>query len=214
MTDRQEDPGFGVDENLLQDLQLDLAAESDRNGLQASVDLWFYVFLRRFSRFGYFNFGPITIDVRMIAAIIERTAERVGPGGRAYGEDFVRFSVLVADERRRSGQRRIDELHLLLAFMRVEDGLPARVFGELGVTREDVERFARAGGRAAVPAPVEEKLFSPEEAADYLGGHVQTVRGWIRSGRLRASRLAGQRALRIAASDIQSVLEPVDPGDA
>ncbi|MBE0608762.1 MAG: helix-turn-helix domain-containing protein [Dehalococcoidia bacterium] len=58
-----------------------------------------------------------------------------------------------------------------------------------------------------------ERLYSPEEAADYLGIHVQTVRGWIRSGRLRASRLAGQRALRIRASDLQSVLEPVDPSE-
>jgi excisionase family DNA binding protein len=54
-----------------------------------------------------------------------------------------------------------------------------------------------------------EKLYSPEEAAEYLNIHVQTVRAWIRSGRLRARRLAGQRALRITASDLQSVLEPI-----
>lgn len=203
---------FGTDEHLLEDLQLDMAAEADRLGVQASVDIWFYAFLRRFSRFGYFHFGPITIDVRMIADIIERTGLPMDPGGRAYGDDFVSFSLLVADERRRSGQRQVDELHLLLAFMRMEDGLPARVFGELGVTREAVESFARTGGRPPV-AVGEEKLYSPEEAAEYLGVHVQTVRGWIRSGRLRASRLAGQRALRIAASDLQSVLEPVAPGD-
>ncbi|MCK9521100.1 MAG: helix-turn-helix domain-containing protein, partial [Dehalococcoidia bacterium] len=59
----------------------------------------------------------------------------------------------------------------------------------------------------------DERLYSPEDAAEYLGVHVQTVRAWIRSGRLRASRLAGQRALRIRASDLQSVLEPVTPGD-
>jgi excisionase family DNA binding protein len=58
-----------------------------------------------------------------------------------------------------------------------------------------------------------EKLYSPEEAAEYLNIHVQTVRAWIRSGRLRARRLAGQRALRITASDLQSVLEPVSPGE-
>ncbi len=58
-----------------------------------------------------------------------------------------------------------------------------------------------------------ERLYSPEEAATYLGVHVQTIRAWIRTGRLRASRLAGQRALRIRASDLASVLEPVEPGD-
>jgi len=32
---------------------------------------------------------------------------------------------------RRSGRSRIDELHFLLAFMRCNEGLPKRVFGEL-----------------------------------------------------------------------------------
>jgi excisionase family DNA binding protein len=100
-------------------------------------------------------------------------------------------------------------LAYLLAFMRCKEGSPGRVFGELGVSPEEVERFAR---EQTLTAP--EKLYSPEEAAEYLGVHVQTVRGWIRTGRLRASRLAGQRALRIRASDLTSVLEPVGPGDA
>jgi excisionase family DNA binding protein len=86
--------------------------------------------------------------------------------------------------------------------------LPARVFGELGVTPEQVELYAR--DRGAQPVQLE-KLYSPEEAAEYLNVHVQTVRGWIKSGRLKARRLAGQRALRITASDLMSVLEPVEP---
>jgi excisionase family DNA binding protein len=102
----------------------------------------------------------------------------------------------------------VDELHFLLAFMRSGEGLPARVFGELGVTPEEVENFARSGKQRDAGA---EKLYSPEEAAEYLGVHVQTVRGWIRTGRLPASRLTGQRALRIKASDLLSVLEPVQP---
>jgi excisionase family DNA binding protein len=112
------------------------------------------------------------------------------------------------EEVRRSGRSRIDELHCLLAFMRTNEGLPARVFGELGVTAEQVEQFARDGGRQ--PAHLE-KLYSPEEAAAYLNVHVQTVRGWIKSGRLRAFRLAGQRAFRITASDLLSLLESVNP---
>jgi len=110
----------------------------------------------------------------------------------------------------RSGRRRVDELHFLLAFMRCGEGLPARVFGELGVTPEQVEQFMR---NAAQPAVMEERLYSPEEAAEYLGVHVQTIRAWVRSGRLRASRLAGHRALRIKATDLQSVLEPVEAGE-
>jgi excisionase family DNA binding protein len=206
-------PLFGRDDQFLRSLQLEAAAEADRLRLKFSVDFWFYIFLRRLSRFGYFTFGPITIDVRLIGDIVLSTAEHIDPYERRYEDDFVRFSVLVVDELKRSGQARIDELHFLLAFMRVEEGLTARVFGELGVTRDQVERFARSGGRGSAPVAQGERLYSPEEAAEYLGVHVQTVRGWIRSGRLKASRLAGQRALRIAASDLQSVLEPVEPGE-
>jgi excisionase family DNA binding protein len=105
----------------------------------------------------------------------------------------------------------VDELHYLLAFMKTDEGLPARVFGELGVTPELVEEYART--RKEGGSQVEEKLYSPEDAAEYLGVHVKTIRSWIRHGRLKASRLTGQRALRIRASDLAKVLEPVSPED-
>ena len=96
---------------------------------------------------------------------------------------------------------------MLLAFMTCSEGIPGRVFGELGVTRQAVEAFAKQGPQ---PEAELETLYSPEDVARYLGVHVQTVRGWIRSGRLHARRLAGQRALRIRASDVEAVLEPVE----
>lgn len=198
-------------------LHQDMEAECLR--MRAAVftlDVYFYCYLRLLARFGYFTYGPVHIDVGVIEDIVERTTPRLPEGAPASmpdwpeGFNFVGFSQLLMDEVRRSGRRRIDELHFLLAFMKVGHGLPARVFGELGVTPEQVEEYARTGGKVS---PVLEKLYSPEEAAEYLNIHVQTVRAWIRSGRLRARRLAGQRALRITASDLQSVLEPVSPGD-
>ncbi len=177
-----------------------------------TVDIHFLVFLRRFARFGYFQYGPIGIDTRLIEEIVERTTSPGNPDQlTTLGDDVVRFSRVLMGEVKRSGRKRIDELHYLLAFMHWGEGLPGRVFGELGVTPEHVEEFA--AGRRAGAAMETEKLYSPEEAADYLGVHVQTVRAWIRSGRLKASRLAGQRALRIRASDLLSVLEPIDPRD-
>lgn len=207
-----ESSSLGVGTNrFLEELGLECANEALRLGAnQVTVDLHFLVFLRRFARFGFFQFGPLTIDVSLIEDVVDRTLPHGPPGNVVLGDDVVRFSRALTDEARRSGRKRIDELVYLLAFMRWKEGLPARVFGELGVTPEQVEAFARDQNAG----PVEpEKLYSPEEAADYLGIHVQTVRAWIRSGRLRASRLAGQRALRIRASDLQSVLEPVDPSD-
>jgi excisionase family DNA binding protein len=202
------------DEDFVREFQLEATRLARRlESPFVNVDIAFLAYLLRTSRFGFFNFGPITLDTRLIEEIVERTTQRAEPRGvHTYSDDYVRFSRCLGEEVRRSGRRRIDELHLLLAFMRTEEGLPARVFGELGVTADQVEEFARnSQGRPASSEP--EKLYSPEEAAEYLGVHVQTVRGWIRSGRLKASRLAGQRALRIRASALQSVLEPIEPAD-
>lgn len=191
-------------------MQREASAEALRLGSPyVTVDIFFAAFLRHFARFGYFTFGPITLDARLISDIVDATAERAGAAMHTYSDDFVRFSAILSAEVRRSGHSHLDELHMLLAFMRFNEGLPARVFGELGVTPAQVETYARNAHRGPAPA---ERLYSPEEAAEYLGLHVQTVRAWIRSGKLRASRLTGQRALRIAASDLQSVLEPVEPG--
>jgi len=215
-TQAQEHPAAlpAIDDSFLRDLQLQTTQLANALSAESSLDLVFLVYLRKMARFGFFTFGPITVDVDMVEEVVQRTAPRCsahGPGEHEYTDDYVRLSRRLMDEVRRSGRRRIDELHFLLAFMRTPEGLPARVFGELGVTPEQVEEFARS--RPGAEAARLEKLYSPEEAADYLGVHVQTVRAWIRSGRLPASRLAGQRALRIRASALSSVLEPIDARD-
>ncbi|MCF0093073.1 helix-turn-helix domain-containing protein [Micromonospora sp. MH99] len=48
-----------------------------------------------------------------------------------------------------------------------------------------------------------EEMYSVEQVADRLGLHVRTVRGYIRSGRLRAVRIGKQ--YRIAASDLDAL---------
>src|SRR5690606_14065074 len=189
---------------------LNSAALAEELGVPRSgdADILFLGFLKTLARFGLFEFGPITIYVPLIEDIVQRTVHK--PPEEAVAS-LVEFTKLLRAEQRRSGRKRIDELQVLLAFMRMEEGLPARVFGELGVRPKEVEEFARTG---RTPDAGLERLFSPEEAADYLGIHVQTVRAWIRSGRLKASRLAGQRALRIKASDLAGVLEPVSGDEA
>jgi excisionase family DNA binding protein len=205
-----------ISDNIVSELGRQVGLEVDELGVAAAnLDVYFLAYLRRLSRFGYFTFGPIHIDVAVIEDIVRRTTPQAAPGttpshGWAEEFDFVDYSRRLMAEVQRSGRRRIDELHYLLTFMRIDRGLPKRVFGELGVSPEEVEEFAKRGAFGSQPL---EKLYSPEEAAEYLNIHVQTVRAWIRSGRLRARRLAGQRALRITASDLQSVLEPVTPGE-
>ena len=53
----------------------------------------------------------------------------------------------------------------------------------------------------------EAALLSPEEGARLLGLHIQTVRGYIRSGRLPAFRIAGERAIRIRRDDLNALLQ-------
>ncbi|MBM7492706.1 excisionase family DNA binding protein [Micromonospora luteifusca] len=50
---------------------------------------------------------------------------------------------------------------------------------------------------------MKEEMYSVEQVADRLGLHVRTVRGYIRSGRLRAVRIGKQ--YRIAASDLDAL---------
>lgn len=62
----------------------------------------------------------------------------------------------------------------------------------------------------AAPAGGGEDLLSPEQAAAELGVHIQTLRGYIRRGKLAAFRLAGARAIRIRRSDLQAlVAQPI-----
>src|SRR4051812_6500633 len=101
-----------------------------------TIDVLFLAFLRSHSRFGYFTLGPITIDVNLIEDIVERT--KIPGDWNGAPQDFIKLSRLVMEELRRSGRKRVDELTYLLAFMRYGEGLPARVFGELGVTPEQL----------------------------------------------------------------------------
>lgn len=185
------------------------AEAHDMGSPAVTLDILFLAFLRRVAKFGFFSFGPVTIDVRVVEGIVYAGASGEYTGRVTLADDHNRFLTRLMEELRRSGRQQLDELHFLRAFMCTEEGLPSRVFGELGVTVDQVETFAKA---ASSGIPGDEKLYSPEGAAEYLDVHVQTIRSWIRSGRLPASRLAGKRALRIRASDLQSVLEPVDPG--
>ena len=181
------------------------------NDPQGHVDHIFLAFLYLGSRFGKFTYGPITIDVAVVEDRVTSLHARppgplpsVQPPGHASVGRFIRA---LGRERAAGGRRVIDELHVLLALMRCNEGVPAEVFGELGVTPEAVEAFSRDGA----PAHGSRRFLSPEEVATMLGVHVKTVRGWIRTGKLPASRLAGQRALRVRESDIDALLQPVDP---
>ncbi len=174
-----------------------------------SIDGKFLGFLRELGRFGIFSLGPLTIRLAPVEELVARSVSPATEGLNAAEEaTFDEFFVVLAKERARARPPRSDELDVLLTFMRMTRGVPARVFGELGVSPERVEEYVRSGGDEP---PELERLYSPEEVAEYLGVRTETVRSWIRSGRLPAQRLVGQRALRVRASDLAAALEPFEP---
>ena len=73
-----------------------------------------------------------------------------------------------------------------------------------------VESYLRSGVEGATGS---ETWMTPEEVATYLRVHVQTVRAWIREGRLPARRVVGMRSLRVLASDAARMLRPLDEAD-
>jgi len=59
----------------------------------SSLDVFFLSFLRRVGRFGYFTLGPITIDVRLIEDLVERTVVPSAEPDPPFGEQMTRFST-------------------------------------------------------------------------------------------------------------------------
>jgi excisionase family DNA binding protein len=178
--------------------------------------------LRTISRFGIATLGPWNLDLEALGVDWVRQPE--GPSPKvAYSRDAVALFDLSAKIARASGDQGIGVNHLLAAFSGEDTGLMGELKRKHGITsalwRAAVARIgvdeAQYGieGAKQERAASEEKSASdyltPEQAAEVLGVHVQTMRGYIRSERLPAFRLAGERAIRILRSDLVKVLEPL-----
>jgi excisionase family DNA binding protein len=83
---------------------------------------------------------------------------------------------------------------------------PTRVPGERDGAAVVAGRPQASDAAAAPPSPLPE-LLTPDDAARALGVHIQTLRGYIRAGKLPAYRVAGERAIRIRRDDFVALLE-------
>lgn len=63
--------------------------------------------------------------------------------------------------------------------------------------------------KTKTPVPLRPAWVSQYEAAEYAGVTDRTIRRYIAEGKLPASRLAGQRLLRIRIADLEALFEPV-----
>ena len=172
--------------------------------------------LQAVARLRVVRFGEITIDLAGYPAVPDREdASAAGPRYSAATAALFDEASAIA---RGDGEVRVRVVHLLAAFGETECELmrglvdhhafgPVEWRAALGAwdrEREERDSLQRNTG----------KLLSVEEAAEALGVHQQTIRGYIKSGKLPAFRIAGERAIRVLGSDLYGLLEPLETTSA
>ncbi|MBY0372528.1 MAG: helix-turn-helix domain-containing protein [Bryobacteraceae bacterium] len=172
--------------------------------------------LRVISRLGVVQLGGLLIDLEelgidWLAPAPIRPARKV-----VQGAATVALFEHAARIREAEGADRLEMEHLLAALASSETRLMRQIQRTLGIVagewRAAVANWAEAraareaSGLVSVPA----QYLSPEETAAALGVHVQTVRAYVREGKLRAHRLAGERVLRIRRDDLERLMQPLE----
>jgi excisionase family DNA binding protein len=173
--------------------------------------------LRAISRFGIATLGPWSLDLETLG--VDWIRQPDGPRPKvAYSQEAVDLFDRAARIAKSSGDTGVSVNHLLAAFAAEEGGLMGELKRAHGIAsaswRAAVARIgAGESNGSKLPTGSEKdgarEYLTPEEAAEALGIHVQTMRAYIRSGRLPAFRLAGERAIRILRTDLEKVLEPL-----
>lgn len=181
--------------------------------------------LSEVSRFGVAWIGRWAVDVGTLAANGAGEAPDAPVPAPAYASSTVELFERAAALAREDGAGSMGLVHLLAAFADVECGLMEALRREHGFS--DVEwrgelargvvgsppRLAGARGDGADGgsgrSPGGPDILSVDAAAEYLGVHAQTVRNYIRSGKLPAYRLAGERFIRVLRKDLLALLELV-----
>jgi excisionase family DNA binding protein len=178
---------------------------------------------RTVSQFGIVELGPWRFDLEALGmdwlSCGERKKQKV-----AYSQGVVGLLDL-ASRIAHSDSRTVATVEdLLAAYAGREDGLIGDLKREYKITSADWRaavgasaqktRTSLNAGLTAAPARLDTREYlTPEEAAETLAVHVQTLRGHVRSGKLPALRLAGERAIRIRRADLEKIFEPCSPSD-
>lgn len=166
------------------------------------------------SRLGVVEIGPWVLDLEAMG--VDWLVKPGPPDARvSYSQEAVDLLDRAARIAAADGAPSIEARHLLAAFAGEESGLMAELKQTYGITSANWRAAIARGSAAAKEASRQEdaagEYLSPEQAAEKLGIHVQTLRAYVRSGKLPAMRLAGERSIRIRRSDLEEVLEPLVP---
>lgn len=176
------------------------------------------------SRFGIARIGPIDVDLVALGLRFDLAEPQpsVKPRYSARAASYFDRAARIA---RADGGGRLAPIHFLAALG--EPGIETfdRLCAAHGLNEAGWRAALAASprpqaeiagvGAAAAPSAVApfhaQDLLTSEEAAQLLGMHIQTVRGYIRGGKLPAFRIAGERAIRIRRDDVLSLLEAMAP---
>lgn len=173
--------------------------------------------LRAVSRFGIATIGSWYLDLESLG--VDWVSQPDGPKPKvAYSQAAVDLFDRATGICRSTGETGVGVYHLLAAFATEDGGLMADLKRIHGITsaswRAAIAHLAAPesnGAKSEAPRKtVARDFLTPEEAADALAIHVQTMRGYIRTGRLPAYRVAGERAIRIRRVDLEKLLEPLN----
>jgi excisionase family DNA binding protein len=193
-----------------------IALAKRRNVSEVTPDELLLGCLQAIAQFGIAQVGSWTLDLEELGIDWLEHPDRAG-AKVAYSQAAVDlFDRAARIAKMDGGAMRVD--HLLAAFAGEVDGL----MGELKRKYEITSAAWRAAVAQLDGPPSERKdedrgvavirdYLTPEEAAAALSIHVQTLRAYVRSGKLPALRLAGERAIRIRRADLDKVLEPLVP---
>lgn len=167
------------------------------------------------ARFGIVDLGPLAIDLEPLGLGFDASLPSLAIRPR-YSAEAAAVFERAARVARGDGGRPLAPVHLLVVLADPRVPTFARLAKRHGLDAAGWRRLLAAlepsssvdpvapSSRATLAAP---DLLTPDEAAELLGVHIQTLRGYIRSGRLPALRVAGQRAIRVRRDELLGLLE-------
>ena len=202
-----------------------------RKNAEVSRDDLLIGLLQTVARFDIVQIGEITIDLEELEEphpeVSEDDAGRADKQKVAYSPNAAAVFDEAARIAKKDNSSKVGIVHLLVAFANEDNTVFARLKEKYGVSgvkwRSALSKWqpespakiatsSKVGSETKSPKELIEKMFfTPDEAAVFLDVHPQTIRGYIRTGKLAALRLAGERALRIQCNDLLALLEPYKP---
>lgn len=184
--------------------------------------------LQVIARFDVIQIGPLTIDLEEFGETFKDDTRKTNIKKVAYSSETTAIFEKAAYIAQKDSASKVEIVHLLVAFAYEDNGLMAQLKEKYGISGkqwraalsewhpaslETTELSPKTSAGSRPTMDKEKQFFSPDEAGEFLGVHTQTIRGYIRMGKLPALRLAGERALRILRSDLLALLEPYNPDE-